>query len=698
VFLFIFLWSKYSLAYQYPFTKKINVSDIYHGKIIDDPYRWLEDYNSKEVKDWVEKQNDITFEYIKSYSYYIKINHKLKELWNYPKYSVPKKKDNYYFYYYNDGLQNQSILYVKEGLTGEPKILINPNELSKDGTISLNKFEVSNDNKYIAYSISQNGSDYEEIRIRNIETGEDLIDNLKWCKFVGIAWNKDSTGFYYNRFPSDKESKEEERNLDSKIYFHKLGTKQEEDLLIYYDKDKREDSYFPYITDDGKYLFIYSFSSSSNKNKLFFKNLEKDINFFKLFNNEDAEYTVIEVYNDILYLKTSRDAPKGKIVTVNLNNPQKEKFKELILEKEYVLDEAIIIGNHLIVSYLKNANHELYIYDLKGNLKKKIKLPGIGSIVNLSGQKHDNNMFFKFTSFIQPPTIYKYNLKEDNLEVYQKSLAKFNYNNYITEQVFYTSKDGTKIPMFISYKKGLKLDGNNPTILYGYGGFNVSLLPEFSISRAFWMELGCIYVVSNLRGGGEFGEEWHKLGMLDKKQNVFDDFISAAEYLINNKYTNSSKLAIMGGSNGGLLVASVMLQRPDLFGSVICSVPVIDMLRYHKFTVGRYWISEYGNPENKEDFDIIIKYSPLHNIKENTEYPPLLVTTADTDDRVVPSHAYKFIATLQEKYKGKNPMLLRVETKSGHGAGKPTSKLIDEQTDIYSFILKTFNFELEDIK
>jgi len=686
------------LAYQYPFTKKINVSDIYHGKIIDDPYRWLEDYNSKEVKDWVEKQNDITFEYIKSYNYYIKINHKLKELWNYPKYSVPKKKDNYYFYYYNDGLQNQSILYVKEGLTGEPKILINPNELSKDGTISLNKFEVSNDNKYIAYSISQNGSDYEEIRIRNIETGEDLIDNLRWCKFVGIAWNKDSTGFYYNRFPSDKESKEEERNLDSKIYFHKLVTKQEDDSLIYYDKDKREDSYFPYITDDGKYLFIYSFSSSSNKNKLFFKNLEKDMNFFKLFNNEDAEYKVIEVYNDILYLKTSRDSPKGKIVTVNLNNPQKEKFKELILEKEYVLDEAIIIGNHLIVSYLKNANHELYIYDLKGNLRKKIKLPGIGSIVNLSGQKHDNNMFFKFTSFIQPPTIYKYNLKEDNLEVYQKSLAKFNYNNYITEQVFYTSKDGTKIPMFISYKKGLKLDGNNPTILYGYGGFNVSLLPEFSISRAFWMELGCIYVVSNLRGGGEFGEEWHKLGMLDKKQNVFDDFISAAEYLINNKYTNSSKLAIMGGSNGGLLVASVMLQRPDLFGSVICSVPVIDMLRYHKFTVGRYWISEYGNPENKEDFDIIIKYSPLHNIKENTEYPPLLVTTADTDDRVVPSHAYKFIATLQEKYKGKNPMLLRVETKSGHGAGKPISKLIDEQTDIYSFILKTFNFELEDIK
>jgi prolyl oligopeptidase len=333
---------------------------------------------------------------------------------------------------------------------------------------------------------------------------------------------------------------------------------------------------------------------------------------------------------------------------------------------------------------------------LEGNLKKEIKLPNLGSIVNLSGQKHDNNMFFRFTSFIQPPTIYKYNLKEDKLEIYQKSLAKFHHEDYVSEQIFYTSKDGTKVPMFVSYKKGLKLDGNNPTILYGYGGFDVSLLPEFSISRAFWMELGGIYVVANLRGGGEFGEDWHKAGMLDKKQNVFDDFISAAEYLIKNKYTNSSKLAIMGGSNGGLLVASVMLQRPDLFGAVICSVPVIDMLRYHKFTVGRYWISEYGNPEDPEHFNFIIKYSPLHNIKENVDYPPLLVTTGDTDDRVVPSHAYKFIATLQEKYKGKNPLMLRVETKAGHGAGKPTSKLIEEQSDIYSFILKSFNFELEE--
>jgi len=331
------------------------------------------------------------------------------------------------------------------------------------------------------------------------------------------------------------------------------------------------------------------------------------------------------------------------------------------------------------------------------NLKKEIKLPNLGSIVNISGQKHDNNMFFRFTSFIQSPTIYKYNIKDDKLEIYQKSMAKFNHEKYITEQIFYTSKDGTKVPMFVSYKKGLKLDGNNPTILYGYGGFDVSLLPEFSISRALWLELGGIYVVANLRGGGEFGEEWHKAGMLDKKQNVFDDFISAAEYLISNKYTNNSKLAIMGGSNGGLLVASVMLQRPDLFGAVICSVPVIDMLRYHKFTVGRYWVSEYGNPENPEHFKFLIKYSPLHNVKENINYPPLLVTTADTDDRVVPSHAYKFIATLQEKYKGKNPILLRVETKAGHGAGKPTSKLIEEQSDIYSFILKSINFDLEDI-
>lgn len=685
------------MAYKYPFTKKVDVIENYHDIEIKDPYRWLEDYNSKEVKEWVEEQNKLSFEYTKSYLYYTKIEHKLKDLWNYPKYSVPKKKDNYYFYYYNDGLQNQSILYIKEGLNSEPKILINPNELSSDGTISLNKFEVSHDNKYIAYSISKSGSDYEEIRIRDIETGMDLMDNLKWCKFVGIGWNKDSTGFFYNRFPSNQETKESEVNLDNKVYFHKLGTNQEEDKLIYYDEYKREDSYFPYVADNGKYLFIYAFNSSSSKNKLFFKNLEKDSHFFKLFDKSDAEYSPIEVYNDILYLKTNKNAPRGKIVIVNLKNPQKEKFKELIPETEDILYEADIIGKHLVVSYLRNASHKLYIYDLEGNLKKEIKLPSLGSVSNISGQKHDNNMFFRFNSFIQAPTIYKYNLKEDKLEVYQKSMAKFNHENYVTEQVFYTSKDGTKIPMFISYKKDLKLNGNNPTILYGYGGFNVSLLPEFSISRAFWLELGGIYAVANLRGGGEFGEEWHKAGMLDKKQNVFDDFISAAEYLINKKYTNNSKLTIMGGSNGGLLVASVMLQRPDLFGAVVCNVPVIDMLRYHKFTVGRYWISEYGNPENSEDFKFMIKYSPLHNVKENINYPPLLVTTGDTDDRVVPSHAYKFVATLQEKYKGRNPILLRVETKAGHGAGKPTSKVIEEQSDIYSFILKSINFDLEDL-
>ncbi|MFN8577450.1 MAG: prolyl oligopeptidase family serine peptidase [Candidatus Sericytochromatia bacterium] len=674
----------------YPQSKKIDVKENYHGNIIHDPYRWLEDPHSEDTKKWVDEQNLVTRKYIDSSSIKDKFKSRLTELWNYPKYSAPTKEGDRYFFYKNDGLQNQAVLYMQKELNGESKEILDPNKLSSDGTAAISSQSFNKEGTLLGYGISQSGSDRQVVKIRNVDTGKDYDEVLKWCKFSGIAWKNDSSGFYYNRFPETGTVPTEDLNNYSKIYWHTLGTAQSEDKLIYEDKKHKELGFYPFISDDGKYLFIHVYKGTASENTLMYREIESDGAFKKIISEPDASYEYIDNDNNFIYLKTTYNSPKGRIIKIDLNNPSKENWQEIIPEQLDVMDSVKFIGGKFVITYMKNAYHTLKTYELDGKLNEIIKLPTIGSVEEITGKRDENEMFIKFTSFTYPSTILKYDINKNKLETFRDSEAKFNPKDYETNQVFYKSKDGTLVSMFISHKKGLKLDGNNPVLLYGYGGFNVSLNPSFSISRVVWMENGGVFAMPNLRGGGEYGEEWHKSGMLEKKQNVFDDFISAGEWLIENKYTNSKKLAIHGGSNGGLLVGASMTQRPDLFGAVICSVPVLDMLRYHKFTVGRYWIPEYGDAEtNPEHFKFMIKYSPLHNIKKGINYPTTLVTTADTDDRVVPSHAHKFTATLQEFQKEDgNPILIRVETKAGHGAGKPTSKVIDEQTDIYSFLYK----------
>lgn len=674
----------------YPQSKKIDVKENYHGNIIHDPYRWLEDPHSEDTKKWVDEQNLVTRKYIDSSSIKDKFKSRLTELWNYPKYSAPTKEGDRYFFYKNDGLQNQAVLYMQKELNGESKEILDPNKLSSDGTAAISSQSFNKEGTLLGYGISQSGSDRQVVKIRNVDTGKDYDEVLKWCKFSGIAWKNDSSGFYYNRFPETGTVPTEDLNNYSKIYWHTLGTAQSEDKLIYEDKKHKELGFYPFISDDGKYLFIHVYKGTASENTLMYREIESDGAFKKIISEPDASYEYIDNDKNFIFVKTTFNSPKGRIIKIDLNNPSKENWQEIIPEQLDVMDSVRFIGGKFVITYMKNAYHTLKTYELDGKLNEIIKLPTIGSVEEITGKRDENEMFIKFTSFTYPSTILKYDINKNKLETFRDSEAKFNPKDYETNQVFYKSKDGTLVSMFISHKKGLKLDGNNPVLLYGYGGFNVSLNPSFSISRVVWMENGGVFAMPNLRGGGEYGEEWHKSGMLEKKQNVFDDFISAGEWLIENKYTNSKKLAIHGGSNGGLLVGASMTQRPDLFGAVICSVPVLDMLRYHKFTVGRYWIPEYGDAEtNPEHFKFMIKYSPLHNIKKGINYPTTLVTTADTDDRVVPSHAHKFTATLQEFQKEDgNPILIRVETKAGHGAGKPTSKVIDEQTDIYSFLYK----------
>ncbi len=676
----------------YPHSHRGDVVENYHGTLVADPYRWLENPDSVETKKWGDEQNKITHEYIDSSSMRDKFKSRLTELWNYPKYSAPMKEGNRYFYYKNDGLQNQAVLYMQETLDSESKEIIDPNKLSQDGTASIGTLYFNKKGTLLAYGVSKSGSDRQEVKIRNIDTNKDYPEVIKWCKFSGIAWKNDSSGFYYNRFPQPGTVPAEDLNNYSTIYWHKLGTEQSDDKLIYEDKLNKELGFFPFITEDGKYLFLHVYKGTASENTLMYRNVESNDKFKKLIEKPDASYEFVDNENETVFIKTTLNSPRGKIVSFNINNPDQKTWKEVIPEQKEVMSSVNVVNNQFVVSYMKDAYHILKTYDLKGKLIKEIELPTIGSIESISGKKSESEMFIKFTSFTYSSTTFKYDMKTGELTEFKKSEIKFDPSNYETKQVFYKSKDGTKIPMFISYKKGLKLNSDNPVMLYGYGGFNVSLNPSFSISRIVWMENGGVFAMPNLRGGGEYGEDWHKAGMLEKKQNVFDDFISAGEWLIENKYTSSKKLAIHGGSNGGLLVAATMVQRPDLFGAVICSVPVIDMLRYHKFTVGRYWVPEYGDAEaNPEHFNFMYKYSPLHNVKEGVKYPSLLITTADTDDRVVPAHAKKFAATLQEKAsKDTNPILIRIETKAGHGAGKPTTKVIEEQSDIYAFIFKTF--------
>ena len=684
----------------YPTARKDSIADIYHDTKVRDPYRWLEDPNSPETLTWVEKQNKLTSDFLAAVPARDKIKTRLTHLMDYPRYSAPHKQGGRYFFWKNEGLQNQFVLYVQETLESPLRIVINPNLLSPDGTIAITTAAVSEDGKLLAYALSASGSDRQEIKIRNIDAGQDYNETLQWCRFTEIAWKHDHTGFFYNRFPAPNTVPPQDQTNYNRVYWHKLDTPQSQDQLIYEDPNNKELDFSPLITEDGKFLILHVYHGTDPNNRIYYCPVESTGPFIKLLDHADARYDFIGNVNSVFYFHTDLDATRGRIIAIDINSPARDNWKTILPQTDDVIDYVTLVNNSFVVAYMHDVHHQLKIYALDGAFMREISLPALGTVADLSGKQYDTEMFFSFTSFLLATTNYRYDLSATrpadlstgDLSVIQKPQIDFDPSGYETKQVFFHSKDGTRIPMFITHRKDLPLDGNNPTLLYGYGGFNASLNPFFSSSTLLWLDMGGVYAVANLRGGGEYGETWHQAGMLDKKQNVFDDFLAAAEWLIQNKYASPKKLAIRGGSNGGLLVATCMLQRPDLFGAVICQVPVTDMLRYHKFTVGRYWIPEYGSAEAAlEQFKYLYAYSPLHNVKRGVEYPPILVTSADTDDRVVPAHAKKFVATLQAKAAGINPILLRVETKAGHGAGKPISKIIDEQTDIYSFLVKTLN-------
>ncbi len=669
---------------QYPETKKINHIDEYHGVKIADPYRWLEDLNSEETKAWIEAQNKLTNDYLSNIPYREKIKQRLTDLWNYERYSTPFKVGDYYVYSKNDGLQEQNVYYIQKGINGNPEILIDPNKLSPDGSVSLSGIFFSNDNKYLSYGISRGGSDWREFYIMEVSTKKLLDDKIMWSKFSGNAWYKD--GFFYAKYDEPKSGEElKQSNQFQKIFYHKVGTPQTQDELILEDKENPKRLFSVNVTDDEKYLIISVSEGSSSYNLLWYKNLSENSSIIKLIDNFEAEYNFIDNIDEKFLVLTNYQAPNNKLVLIDLKNPSKENWKTIIPESKNVIQNVSRIGGKLIVTYLQDASSKVSVYNENGDYLYDIKLPTLGTVFGFSGKNKDIETFYTFTSFTYPPTIYRYDVKNNSSTLFKKSSLKFNMEDYETKQIFYESKDGTKIPLFIVHKKGLKLDGNNPALLYAYGGFNISQQPTFSIPRIPLLENNFVFALACLRGGNEYGEEWHKAGMLSNKQNVFDDFIAAAEWLIKNKYTSPEKLAIQGASNGGLLIGAVINQRPELFKVAFPMVGVMDMLRFHKFTIGWAWVSEYGSSENPVQFEYLLKYSPLHNIK-NAEYPATLVTTADHDDRVFPAHSFKFIATLQEKNTGKNPTLIRIETKVGHGAGTSTSKSIELYTDLWSFM------------
>ena len=676
---------KSEMKFNYPLSVKDSTVDNYFGVKVADPYRWLENDTSKKTAQWVEAQNELTFDYLSKIPYREKIKERLTQIWDYPKITAPFKRGGHVFYFKNDGLQNQSVLYIKENVdSNEEKVLLDPNKLSEDGTIALSNLGISKDGKYLAYGIARGGSDWNEIYVLEIKTGETLSDHIEWVKFSGISWYKD--GFYYGSYDKPSEGKELSNiNEYHKVYYHTVGTSQADDKLIYQNLDYPKRNYGVDVSEDEKIL-VMSETETTHGNALYYKDLsKKDNEFIKIADGFEFEFNVIEHIDGTILVMTNYNAPKYKLVSINLENLSMENWKDVIPEKENVLESCQIIGGKIIARYMKDAYSLAEMYKLDGEFVAKVQLPGIGTVSGFNGRKDENIAYYSFSSYTTPGIIYKFDVEKNTSEIYLEPKIDFDPSPYETKQIFYESKDGTKIPMFVTHKKGLKLDGNNPTLLYGYGGFNISLTPGFSITRVIWLENGGVVAVANLRGGGEYGEEWHEAGTKLKKQNVFDDFIAAAEYLIKNNYTSSKKLTIQGGSNGGLLIGACVNQRPELFAVGLPAVGVMDMLRFHKFTIGWAWVGDYGSSDSEEEFHYLYKYSPLHNIRENVEYPAILVTSADHDDRVVPAHSFKYIATLQEKYHGKNPVMIRIGVKAGHGGGKPTSKIIEEYADLWSF-------------
>jgi prolyl oligopeptidase len=666
--------------------KKENIVEDYHGTIVSDPYRWLEDPNSSESIEWSNWMGEKCKEYFSGINTKEEDRKRLEELWNYPKYFVPKKVKGKLYFQKNDGLQNQAILFCKDG--EQENIVLDPNKLSTDGTVAMTNYSFSKDGKYLAYATSTHGSDWQEILVRDLSTGEDLKDHIQHVKFTSLTWTPDSSGFFYSRFPEPGSVAQEDESNFHKVFFHKLGSMQVGDELVHEQPEDKELMFSTFLSDDENYICLYVSLGTATENRLYIRPIDSNEKFIRLLDKADAEYLYVTNKDTSFYFKTDLNTPNGKIIAIDINNPDSSNWEEIIPEQEDVIDFVIALNGKLVIGLLHDAHHQLKVFNLDGSYSHDIELPILGSLTDITRSKDDNEIYFGVTSFLSPTVVYNYNMETKVIKVIAESEIPFDTSAYETNQIFYTSKDGTKVPMFLTHRKGIELNGENAVILYGYGGFNINMTPSFNPALLRWLEKGGIYAVANLRGGTEYGEEWHRAGMLENKQNVFDDFISAGEWLIANNYTRREKLSIMGGSNGGLLVAACMVQRPDLYGAVICRVPVIDMLRYHKFTIGRYWIPEYGSADNPEQFPFLHAYSPLHNIKDGVLYPPVLIATAESDDRVVPAHAKKFAATLMEKANPDSTIVLRLEAKAGHGLGKPTSKLIDEWVDFYAFLDK----------
>jgi prolyl oligopeptidase len=686
-------------AMKYPTTRRVDQVDDYHGTKVHDPYRWLEDdvRKSKDVADWVEAQNKVTFAYLEKIPERSAIRKRITELWNYERYSPPVKNGGRYFFSRNDGLQNQSVLYVQETLDDDPRVLLDPNKLSRDGTVALTGTEVSPDGKRLAFGIAEAGSDWQTWKVLDIDTGKARDEELKWIKFSSASWTRDSKGFFYSRFDEPTEgSKFTALNLNQKVYYHRLGTAQSDDVLVYNRPDHPK---WGFSVDTGnsdrRYLVISTWEGTDPRNRVTYKDLEEPYGMpVDLIDDFDNEYSFLDNDGPIFFFKTDLKAPLGRVIAIDVRKPQRKNWKEIIPEAKDKLSSAHIVGNQFICTYLKDAHSQVKTHTLDGTFIREVTLPGLGSAGGFQGRPGDSETFYTFSSFATPPSIFRYDLATGKSMLFRSSKVKFNPDNYVVEQVFFKSKDGMRVPMFITRRKDMPFDGNNPTMLYGYGGFNISLTPGFDIRRVAWLDMGGVYAVANLRGGGEYGNDWHKAGTRDKKQNVFDDFIAAAEYLIEKKYTSTPKLAIHGGSNGGLLIGACMVQRPDLFGACLPAVGVMDMLRFQKFSAGRFWTDDYGSSDVAEEFKALYAYSPYHNLKKGVKYPPTLVTTADTDDRVVPGHSFKFTAMLQYCQAGDAPVLARIETKAGHGAGKPTAKIIEELADEYAFLVKTLHMKV----
>ena len=681
---------------SYPDSKPGKTIDILHDIKVPDPYRWLEDLNSDQTSTWVKAQSSLTDSYLDAIPGRKALENHLTKLWNVERIGVPSFEGGYYFFSKNNGLQNQSVLYSTKSLDLEPTVLLDPNKLSKDGTVALNSYEVSPNGKYLAYSTSASGSDWVEWKVREISSGKDLSDHLKWSKFSGASWAKNSKGFYYGRFPTPKNGEEMmAQNIHKKVYFHEIGKPQSEDLLVYERPNQPKQGLYAWVTEDGKYLLIQVSQGTDTKNGLFYKDLRNPTSkVIELLSDFDASYDFVTNLGSKFIIRTDLNAPKQKVISIDINEPLSDRWETIIPESTETLRSVSHIGGLFIANYLKDARTEIRRFKTNGNPLPPVKLPGLGTAAGFGGKSDQTETFYYFTSFTSPGAVYRYDVTRNASTLFKAPETQFNRDHYGARQIFATSRDGTKIPMFIVSKKNLKLDGNNPTLLYAYGGFNISLRPSYSPATIAWLDLGGIYVMANLRGGGEYGEEWHQAGMKLKKQNVFDDFIACAEHLISKKFTSSKKLSIAGGSNGGLLVGACMVQRPELYGACLPAVGVMDMLRFHKFTIGWAWQAEYGKPDDPDDFKNLLKYSPYHNLKPNN-YPATMVITSDHDDRVVPSHSYKFAAALQSSQNGSAPTLIRIESKAGHGAGTPTSKRIEAIVDKYAFLAKALGFEIK---